>query len=133
MNDVMTENEKTTVSQLAAHRFVPYHFKGLRKEQVDDILAQREGQVIANKVQKQNECSEEYQWAVQNLANNQHQLNNEMELEAKEQALRDQHRSNQEAEAEAKKARWPNMYGDLDPLPEVTKDMVAGANVRPIQ
>ena len=45
MSDIMTENEKTTQSQLAPHRFVPYHFKGLKKEQVDDILAQREAQV----------------------------------------------------------------------------------------
>lgn len=96
MSDIMTENEKTTQSQLAPHRFVPYHFKGLKKEQVDDILAQREAQVNANKVQRQNECSEEYQWAVQNLANNQHQLNNEMDLEAKERQLREEHRANQE-------------------------------------
>ena len=69
MSDIMTENEATTQSQLAPHRFVPYHFKGLRKDQVDDILAQREQQTIDNKIQKQHENSEEYQWAVQNLAN----------------------------------------------------------------
>lgn len=33
MSDIMTENEKTTTSQLAPHRFVPYHFKGLTKAQ----------------------------------------------------------------------------------------------------
>lgn len=64
MSDIMTENEMTTTSQLAPHRFVPYHFKGLRKDQVDDILAQREQQTVDNKIQKQNENSEEYQWAV---------------------------------------------------------------------
>jgi hypothetical protein len=32
----------------------------------------------------------------------------------------------------AKDVRWPNMYGDLNPLPEVKKDMVAEADVRPI-
>merc|ERR1712086_493368 len=71
MSDIMTENEATTTSQLAPHRFVPYHFKGLRKDQVDDILAQRAGQVQENKAQRQNDNSEEYQWAVQNLSNNQ--------------------------------------------------------------
>jgi|TARA_B110000259_G_C13815182_1_gene322381 hypothetical protein len=64
MSDIMTENEMTTTSQLAPHRFVPYHFKGLRKDQVDDILAQREQQTVDNKIQRQNENSEEYQWAV---------------------------------------------------------------------
>ena len=33
----------------------------------------------------------------------------------------------------AKDERWPNMYGDLNPQPEVQKDMVAGANVREIK
>ena len=33
----------------------------------------------------------------------------------------------------AKDERWPNMYGDLNPQPTVTKDMVAGADVRPIK
>ena len=32
MSDIMQENFATTKSQLAPHRFVPYHFKGLRKE-----------------------------------------------------------------------------------------------------
>ena len=33
----------------------------------------------------------------------------------------------------AKDERWPNMYGDLNPQPDVTKDMVEGASVRPIK
>jgi len=33
----------------------------------------------------------------------------------------------------AKDARWPNMYGDLNPIPDVTKDMVGGADVRNIK
>ena len=42
MSDIMTENEATTTSQLAPHRFVPYHFKGLTKAQQQDIMSQRE-------------------------------------------------------------------------------------------
>lgn len=39
MSDIMTENPGTTVSKLAPHRYVPYHFKGLKPEhaQVIDI------------------------------------------------------------------------------------------------
>ena len=44
-----------------------------------------------------------------------------------------EHRDANLQEREAKDARWPNMYGDLNPLPDVTRDMVAGANVRPIK
>ena len=44
-------------------------------------------------------------------------------------ALSDQHK----VDKVAKDERWPNMYGDLDPLPEVKKDMVAGADPRPLK
>ena len=37
MSDIMTENFQTTASQLAPHRYVPYHFKGLRPGQIDGI------------------------------------------------------------------------------------------------
>lgn len=84
MSDIMTENEATTTSQLAPHRFVPYHFKGFTKTQQEDIMKQRETQVIEAKSLKKNTEAEEYQWAVQNLANTQHFLNNEIELADKE-------------------------------------------------
>ena len=45
MSDIMTENAATTMSQLAPHRYVPYHFKNLRPEQVNQIEAERTGQV----------------------------------------------------------------------------------------
>ena len=44
-----------------------------------------------------------------------------------------EHRDANLMERDAKNARWPNMYGDLNPLPDVTKDMVGGANPRPIK
>ena len=42
------------------------------------------------------------------------------------------HRDANLSEKQAKDARWPSMYGDLNPIPDVKKDMVAGANPRPI-
>ena len=83
MSDIMTENFATTASQLAPHRYVPYHFKGLRPGQIDGINQEREGQVDYNKAAIKNQNTEEYQWAVQNLANSQHFLNNELSLEEK--------------------------------------------------
>ena len=64
MSDIMQENFATTKSQLAPHRFVPYHFKGLRKEQIEDIVAQRDQQIVDAKQSQKNQNSEEYQWAV---------------------------------------------------------------------
>jgi hypothetical protein len=54
------------------------------------------------------------------LANTQNLLDNEVDLAQKQKmmmgSLRDEHlRQKQE-----KDAMWPNKYGDLDPLPEVT-------------
>lgn len=46
-----------------------------------------------------------------------------------QEALSEQH----QVDKVAKDERWPNMYGDLDKLPEVKKDMVEGADPRPIK
>jgi len=46
MSDIMTENEATTKSQLAPHRFVPYHFKGLTKAQQDEIMATESNRLL---------------------------------------------------------------------------------------
>jgi len=80
MSDFMTEARNTTSSQLAPHRYVPYHFKGLRPEQIEAIKQERAGQVVTNVASRKNEAAEEYSWAVQNLANTQHKLNNEIDL-----------------------------------------------------
>ncbi len=80
MSDFMTEARGTTSSEMAPHRYVPYHFKGLRPDQIESIKNQRSGQVDANANQKKNDAEEEYSWAVQNLANTQHKLNNEVDL-----------------------------------------------------
>lgn len=45
----------------------------------------------------------------------------------------EQHRDQHLKDKVAKDERWPNMYGDLDKQPDVTKDMVAGAQPRPIK
>ena len=42
------------------------------------------------------------------------------------------HRDQHLADKQAKDASWPNMYGDLNPLPDVKKDMVQGASDRPV-
>jgi hypothetical protein len=93
MSDIMTENEQTCRSELAPHRFVPYHFKGLTKTQQEDIMAQRDQQIVDAKLARKNENTEEYNWAVQNLANTQHYLNNEIELKDKQLAMETSHKT----------------------------------------
>ncbi len=93
-----------------------------RKQQVDDKNQER-----------QDQRSEDWQWAVQNYANTQHLLNNEIELKDKQSNMKNDLRDTHLDQKDAKDARWPNMYGDLNPLPDVTKDMVAGADPRPLK
>ena len=85
-----------------------------------------------NQVENKNQTAEEYAWAVQNLANTQHQLNNEIDLKNKQQDMMSAQRDHNLSEKQAKEARWPNMYGDQNALPEVTQNMEANANVRPL-
>ena len=79
----MTENAATTVSQHAGHRYVPYHFKGLRPDQQEMINAERTQQVRDAKTEKQRQQDEDYQWAMQQEANRQLLLSNELDLAAK--------------------------------------------------
>ena len=60
-------------------------------------------------------------------------LNNEVALANQQTQMTKEHSDQVLVDKVAKDERWPNMYGDLNPQPDVTKDMVAGANVRPIQ
>jgi hypothetical protein len=133
MSDFMTENPMTTTSKLSKQRYVPYHFKGLKPESIDQINATRAQQVKDNKAIARNEKAEEQAWAVQNLANTQHFLNNEVALANQQTQMTKEHSDQALVDKVAKDERWPNMYGDLNPQPDVTKDMVAGANVRPIK
>ena len=133
MSDFMTENPMTTTSQLAKHRYVPYHFKGLKPESIDQIKATQAQQVKDNKAINKNLAAEEQAWAVQNLANTQHFLNNEVDLQNKQDQMTKEHSDQALVDKVAKDERWPNMYGDLNPQPDVTKDMVAGASVREVK
>lgn len=119
MSDIMTENPGTTVSKLAPHRYVPYHFKGLKPEQVEGIDMERYAQTVERKQLNRAQADEDQQWAVQNLANTQEQLNNEVALQNQQAHMNASTRDHNLTEKEAKDARWPNMYGDLNPLPDV--------------
>ena len=83
MSDIMTENPGTTVSKLAPHRYVPYHFKGLDPATKEAIDIERHAQVEENKRIKKADRMETAQWSAQNLGNTQEMLNNEIVLNEK--------------------------------------------------
>jgi len=69
-SNIMTENFATTASKLADHRYVPYHFKQLRPDQIAEIEATRAQQVRDNKAAKAFAAEEDASWAAQQAANN---------------------------------------------------------------
>ena len=118
-SDLMTENAFTTTSQLAGHRYVPYHFKGLRPEQVEDINAQRQQQVQENKMARQQQQEEERMWALQQEANRQLMMQNEMELADRQRQMVAMHKTQHKQDKIQKEVKWTNHYGEKEALPEV--------------
>lgn len=54
-----TEDTATCQSQLAAHRVIPYHWKGMNQDQRKDILQKQEGQRYeADQIKKYKEDEE---------------------------------------------------------------------------
>lgn len=49
-SDFMTENPATGQSQLAAHRVIPYHFKGFNAQQTAQVMSERENQIKEKEV-----------------------------------------------------------------------------------
>lgn len=128
-SDIMTENAMTTKSNLAEHRYVPYHFKGLRPDQVEDINATRAQQVRENKQLRQDERNEEAAWAAQQAANTQMMLQNEIDMRNRYSDCNQGQKGTHKVDRVAKDERWPNYYKDLDALPDVQKDLDQKARV----
>ena len=118
-SDIMTENFNTTASQHAGHRYVPYHFKALRPDQIEDIDAQRTQQCKDLKDKRKFEKAEDAACASQQFANNQKQMHNEIDMNDQYKEMQMDQRSTNLGEKVQKDKRWPNMYGDLDALPIV--------------
>ena len=118
-SDIMTENAMTTKSHLAAHRYVPYHFKGLRPDQVQDINDTRAQQVRDNKQARADAQTEENAWAAQQAANTEYMLQNEINMRQQYQDCNTGQQATHKVEKVEKDQRWPNYYKDLDDLPQV--------------
>jgi len=116
---IMTEEFKTTSSQLADHRYVPYHFKALRPDQIEGIEGERRQQVKDLKDKRKFEKNEDAAWAAQQFANNQKQLQNEIDMKDQYNEMQADMRDENKHEKVMKDSRWPNMYCDLDALPVV--------------
>ena len=118
-SDLMTENPGTTQSHLGEHRYVPYHFKGLTPEQKAQIEYERQQQVYEKKQSDAMAKEEERQWAMQQEANRQLMLQNELELKQKQQMIAMGLKTQHKGDKHVKDAKWTNHYGEQMPLPSL--------------
>ena len=61
----MTENPDTEVSMLAPHRVKPYHFKGFKAPQTNQVNLERTQQLREGNMMKQQACEENKLYAMQ--------------------------------------------------------------------
>ena len=70
-------------------------------------------------MKQDNEKEEERLWALQQEANRQMQLDNEMEIKRKQQEMMAAQRDQNQGLKLEKNQRWSNFYGEKDDLPSV--------------
>ncbi|CDW72971.1 UNKNOWN [Stylonychia lemnae] len=118
-SDLMTENPATTTSQHAQHRYVPYHFKGLTPEQKAQIDYERQQQIVEKKQIQSQQQEEDKMWALQQEANRQLMLQNELELWQKQQSMVAGLKTQAKSDKHSKDQKWTNHYGEQIPLPSL--------------
>lgn len=118
-SDLMTENPAATKSVLSDSRFIPYNFKGLTPQQVAQIEHERQMQLVEKKQLKSLQDEEARQWAIQQEANRQLMLQNEIELAEKQRQMNEMLKTQHKKDKVEKEQKWTNYYGEQIPLPEV--------------
>jgi hypothetical protein len=109
-SDFLTENRNTTISTMAPHRYLKYHFKGISEEQVQDI---RDGQIrqAAEKAQqKMSEKEEEQNWDLVQEAVRRNLVAGEREVFRRKQELARQVAEEQRRQAEEARIRKNVLY-----------------------
>jgi len=110
-NDFYTENTETCQSQLAAHRVIPYHWKGMNEHQRKEILNEQDKQRKETDNIKNLKREEERLYAIQ--AEHQRKMQIQMEREKvrrKEELARNQKEFNL-LKNEEQQIKIKTMYG----------------------
>jgi hypothetical protein len=110
-NDFYTENTQTCQSQLAGHRVIPYHWKGMNENQRKDILNEQDKQRRETQNIKNLKKDEEKLYAIQ--AEHQRKMQIQMEREKvrrKEELARNQKEFNL-LKNEEQQIKIKTMYG----------------------
>lgn len=111
----MTENFTTTKSMLADHRFKPYHFKGLRQDQIDGIMSERAQQVKEAEMKREMAQEEERLWALQAEHNRRLQVIADMKMKRAGRTVDMACREMQSQQATQAREFWKDPYGEKQP------------------
>eukprot|EP00802_Teleaulax_amphioxeia_P008998 Tamp_09012.p1 GENE.Tamp_09012~~Tamp_09012.p1 ORF type:complete len:388 (-),score=159.43 Tamp_09012:934-2097(-) len=108
--DFLTENPATTVSSVAPHRYLKYHFKGLSEEQRLGIRDEQIRQAASKAQRNMNEKEEEQSWDLVQEAVRRNLVAGEREVFRRKQELARQIAEEQRRQAEESRIRKDVLY-----------------------
>jgi len=109
-SDFLTENRNTTVSSIAPHRYLKYHFKGLPEEQLLNIRDEQIRQAASKAQRNMNEKEEEQNWDLVQEAVRRNLVAGEREVFRRKQELARQVAEEQRRQAEEARIRKDVLY-----------------------
>lgn len=109
-SDFLTENRNTTVSSVAPHRYLKYHFKGLSEEQLLDIRDEQIRQAAGKAQRNMNEKEEDQSWDLVQEAVRRNLVAGEREVFRRKQELARQVAEEQRRQAEEARIRKDVLY-----------------------
>ena len=111
-NPFFNEHFDTTQSALGPHRYVPYNFKGLRPDQIEQIKLEREQQVKEAEMKKKQEEEEDKLWGIQQEQMRKLKIKQDRELKKNQ---RDMEAAQSVKNTQLKNEnymKWKDPYGD---------------------
>ena len=109
-SNTLTENRATTISCIAPHRYIKYHFKGLDPEQVRSIREEQIRQANEKANQKKMEQEEDQNWDLVQEAVRRNLIAGEREVFRRKQEIARQVADEQRRQAEEARKRKEVLY-----------------------
>mmetsp|Transcript_3075 Transcript_3075/g.4979 ORF Transcript_3075/g.4979 Transcript_3075/m.4979 type:complete len:388 (-) Transcript_3075:264-1427(-) len=109
-SDLLTESHNTTISALAPHRFLKYHFKGFSDMQRTNIREEQMRQAAENQQKRMMEKEEEQNWDLVQEAVRRNLIAGEREVFRRKQELAKQTADEQKRQAEEARMRKEVLY-----------------------
>ena len=109
-SDLLTENRGTTVSALAPHRYLKYHFKGFSEDHRNAIREEQMRQAAENQQKRMMEKEEDQNWDLVQEAVRRNLIAGEREVFRRKQELARQTADDQKRQADEARMRKEVLY-----------------------